>query len=880
MPIWPFKKRRRDSVALQTDTRAQPLLSEKPAPPSALPTPPDDAPLPSPSYPSRRTSSPIPIPRKSSKRGRTRALEDSEKLAESYGKENVAPGPIAIPSQDAITALPMTYKLQYSPHLRPVDLDRPHIPYDFRPYSGSQTSVQPDPSPSSGKLRKKRSSYDSGTPQRHRSTRSRKDEQLREEEIRAMSAHSPIPKRPGEGPLRRDSKKMRSGMKDSLVSLPAHEGSVHGSLPSIMEQRGWEIGAFSIFNPRPAVRLSGLPQYIAPGSLPGSPPPELARRAKDKMPASRDSAKKRDTIGSRADVLDASDIRLVMERDAKRREKRKQDQADALDRKLQKEGRKRRDSDRRRREAGDEGRARDIRTPPTDIHPALRDQPSRHGEEEAVGLGIAAGAAVAGAAQVEHDHHATAEDGPQEDPFADPIDEDGPRPSTDHTGTYTPLETPLEDPVVATAQEVRMSQAYTPPLSPVHRTRPTSNVAEIVGQSEPEPATDVPPPVPPQDARRQTQPIPIPERRTGGLASLFKRGGTNSRKGSLAKTSISEASFSNTSRESMRNQPLPPHLIDTTARMPSMRKLSGTPTRTQSKFREDLPELPISPPDSRTASPDVTTAAAAAAAARRGHSVTQPIDIRARQSSTTTTGSEAISGTRYDTPISPSLQQGTSLASVDSEGAWLAGSSAKRASRQSGLGTRRPEFSNSYEELGTDTDAQHFSRGPGSPDTLRGAATQDENTPNLAASTPTSNLDFFDAPENPPATVRTSAIADDNSEAEETGTPTVHENTVRRRPTLVHGDPRFKSREGLLTHSYTGATEGGAGGEREREGEEEPTSATSAGRGSFDLDDLDSELGTPFSETMVVQRATSVRVQHGRHTSSGSAKLFDVPARN
>lgn len=747
----------------------------------------------------------------------------------------------------------MSYKLEHSPHLRPVDMERPHIPYNFRTYSGSQTSVQPDgvsPSPRNV-LRKKRSSYETGTPQRKRSNRSRRDEQVREEEIRAMSTPSPIPKRPGEGPLRRDSKKLRSGMKGSNISLPPPEESLHEAMPDITEQRGWEIGSLGIFNPRPAVRLSGTPQYVTSSSLRSGSPisPEPPRKLKERLLPGRDS-KKRETIGSRADDLDASDLRMLLERDAKRREKRKKDQQEKLDRNLRnREGRNRGDSDRKRHEAEElrraeearqraeeELRAHELMQPPqqpTDIHPALR-----NGQRDVVGLGIEEDQAAAGAGEAPFEDArdvVTAKEHP-EHPFTDPSGEHDIRTSTEQMpGAFTPAESHNEEPILGTAKEVRMSQASTPPLSPVHSTRAKSRLSEIANTR---PASEaVPAPVPVNEPRRASQ--PAPERRVGALASLFRRGGTNARKGSEPK-SPSEVSFSNASRESMRNQPLPPHLVDTQPRMPVARGTSGTPVRTQSKFREDLPEMPISPPDSRVASPEASTPVTGRAPP------SQPIDVPSH-GSTATAGSESQAAPRYDTPISPSLRHGASLASVDSEGAWLASGSTKRQSK-SGIAQRRPEFSASYEELGADTDPQYFSRATASPETLRAPAPQWADSAALpGASETTSEREFFDAPEE---------IETPGEEAAEPSTPTVHE-SVRRQPTLVQRDPRVRSREGLLD---------------EYAGDPEPTSATETGRGSFELD---SDPEAPEPELI---RASSVRM-HQHKSSTGSARLLDVTPR-
>ena len=709
--------------------------------------------------------------------------------------------------------------------------------------------------PKPGTLRSRRSGYDS-VPSRKPSSKRKQDEHLREEEIRAMSAQMPMPKRPGEGPLRRDSKKLRSlGMKDSSVSLPPAEESII-SMSAILEQRGWDIGSIDVFTPRPAVRLSGTPQYVSPSNLPTSSPsplsPTLLKKDKEKMPASRDSARKRDTIGTRADDLDASDIRLLLERDTKRRDKRKKEQQDKLDKKLRSRGgRNRGDSDKRRREAEEvrraeeakqraeeENRARELSTPPTAVHPALRDA-SRQQHPAAVGLGLRDGEADPGASESEDQPFETPLETPtgrQVDPFADPVD--------DHETTPTPTPIPIsmhdrqinspstrdvkmEDPTIETAREVRLSQASTPPLSPVQSARATNSLSQALDTRR---VSELPPPPPIIDQRRVSE--PKPERRAGAWATFFRRGGTKLQRPDDGNLPPSEHSFSNTSRESMRNQPIPPHLIDTQVQA---RRKSGTPVRTQSKFREDLPELPLSPPDSRLPSPDVNTAAAAAAAARRARrSSAPPQDV-------TMAEADPQSTARNDTPVTPSQHRITSMASIDSEGSWLASGSAKRTSGQSGLAQRRADFTGSYEELGGDKDAEYINRPSSSArkissPTLTGADLEEESGEDEAEGTP----------------------------AETPGDPmTVHE-SVRRKPTLVHRDPRVQSREGLLAEYATG--EGGT---------PIPTSA-GTGRGSMEFD--------PEEPEPELQRAASVGYGksqgHARQISAGSAKLYEVPPRS
>lgn len=619
---------------------------------------------------------------------------------------------------------------------------------------------------------------------------------------------------------------------------------------------------FDVFNPRPAVRLSGTPQYVAPSSVPNaySSPLATPRNDKQKKPETRDSARKRETIGNRADDFDASDLRMLLERDAKRRERRKKVQQEKLDEKLRdRGGRNRADSDKRRheREAEEERRAGEARrraeqeaterklTSPAAIHPALRNQPAEP-EDKTAGLGIDEGHAAPGA---EGSDKQVGEVEPLEEPsnpFSDDHAQQLPTPKSEELpaipGAFVAEpETPMEDPVVDTAREVRLSQASTPPLSPVQSRKGTPSISQVI---DPRRVSDLPPPPPITENRRASD--PKPEKKAGAWATLFKRGGTFARRQNEGGISPSEGSFSNTSRESMRNQPLPAHLVGTQAPPDIPRSKSSTPARTQSKFREDLPELPMSPPDSRMPSPDVNMAVAtAAAAAARRASKTQPMDIPGSR------GPDNNGAARNDTPMSPVRGHGlmsASLASIDSEGSWLASGSTKRQSTQSALSrdigslSRHKEFNASYEELGGDKDAEYLRKNTPSPDSKRALRGHSYTGPAMSGASPDeeSELNFDD-----------SQVA---------GEPVAMHGSVRRKPTLVTRDPRVRSREGLLTE-YT--AESGLV-------ETPPPTSAAGGDGS----PIDFDPDAPEPELKSASSVNYGRKGHARQVSAGSAKLL------
>lgn len=863
MPLWPFKKRR--SASTNKDTPAPPTTDH-----SSNNITNDSA------TPARRPST------RFAQRIR-RASQQTEKTVDAESPETQQTRRHAEPttsekhidhatgqrrgSIEDITALPVSWNLQQSPHLRPIDSGRPHIPYNFRDHSTSQTSVQrSDPRPPSrpGTVRSKRSIYDSVPVRRHSSKKRKDDDRIREEEIRGMSAPINVPKRQGDGIFRHDSKKRRnfSNKKDSNISLPYGE-SIH-SMSTVPEQRGWELGLFDMFSPRPAIRLSGTPQY--PGPSPFAQPPmsrDGLHGGKEKQ-AADGSKKKTQRIGETADDMDASDIRTLMERDARRRERRRREQQEKLDRKLKaRAGRDRADSNRRRQEAEEarreqemrsrveeERRARQPLSPPTAVHPALRDE-AHLGPEEVVGLGIAA--------HEEADTPMQHADNPFRDPIPSPQPELEPQPETrqqEMPGAFTPIETPMEDPIVETAQTVRYSQhtplMSTPPLSPSYNRAPTPSSTLSGNERREKTASlpDAPPGMPVLlEERRTSEPRSIEARRAGGWATLFRRGGT---KKETKQAPASETSFANTSRESMSRGPIPAHLVGGD-RSPFQRNKTGTPTRTQSKFREDLPEMPMSPPDSRVQSPDVPelpVGAAAIAASHRGRASPRPIDrvnIPNRNSDVDPSGAP-----RFDTPISPSGRtaglMSASLASVDSEGSWLAsGGSIKRGSRSSQLSrsigslSKRPqEFVASYEDLGgQDKDAEYFAR--------RGPSPEAPKHPLSRNRTSTSTVTGADE----------ESIYDESPDVSGlSAAPMTMHGSVRRKPTLVHRDPIARSREGLLAEYATGEV------------------ATIEG----DSKDDDFEATTPATESQV-HRATSVSFGrgHARKVSAGSARLLDLP---
>ncbi|KAF2241020.1 hypothetical protein BU26DRAFT_572256 [Trematosphaeria pertusa] len=753
-------------------------------------------------------------------------------------------------SAEDITALPHQKRLEQSPHLRPISQQHA-IPYNFQ--AGSHSSLPT--ARERGKLQRPQSLRKPATESalvRRKSSKKQKREHdhIREEEIRAMSM--PLPqKRPAGNSgsmLRRDSKKVKGGLNHrferptSNISLPLEE-SIHSSMSGSSDPRAFRVSALDMFSPRPTIRCSVGTQYYY-GGIDTSPTSHKSKHEsqRDRRTASDLHDKRTSRIADLADTLDAGALREILERDKRRREKKRKAEDERLRRRLERRAEKQVSM-----EAGPTG------TPAT----------PRREARGAIGLGIDKELPTPTPTPMEDVRPST----PQR---PQTLDTTMLAPKPEETSPLpTPLESPIEEPVVSDARAVHYSRGSV--SGPVH-TRGPSNVSEMPELLSEKIAHDTPvesEPVHDATASGSLHAVETTDtaatskwgpgrrrssegKRIGMFASFFRRGKRRSQDRGRTTPSASEASFSNTSRESMSRQPLPAHLVATTHTPPiPIKRPSSVPRRTMSKFREDLPEFPLSPPDSRVQSPEVTSGSAIAAR-RRSQA---PADLRVDSNSP---GEEA----RTDSPVSPAMPNAglmsQSLASVDSEGSWLSGKPLKRRSNKSYLRSsvgsssaakRNEEFNASYEELGIPDD-EYFKRLTPQPDERRRSA---DMLARKASSTAMAALDV--APESdddePPPPTRKS------SEEEE-----LVQHTVGRQPTIVHRQARVKSTEALLSYY-----------QNDKLSLEEPSGTAS--------EPAEGESPTSESEPVMVQRARSVDLgkRHVRHLSAGSAKLLEIQKR-
>jgi hypothetical protein len=641
---------------------------------------------------------------------------------------------------------------------------------------------------------------------RRKSSKRKAEDKARERELQAMSSPIQIPRRPfsyaADSSRRRDTPKAPARLprhadrRASELSLPMPEPL--SDIGIISNQSSFMVNALDVLSPRPTVRYNKNPRFTP------SRTQIVAGKAARPVVAEEDfSSRKR--IDDLADGLDARALRELMERDQRRREKkRKIDQA-KLEQKLKRAA---------EHEAGQGVQGAD----PT----------GADGQKPA---GPALSSSTAPLLDAESGRETPA------DPFADD--------KTIDPGLVLP---PILRP--GSSLYTRTSQAsFSPPTSPNQRAFDGASLSQKSGlprEATPDAADTV------ELSRRDSEQSNV---QLGSWTSFFRRGGTRGKRASLDPSRHVTGEFSNTSRDSIsRTQPQ----IAMVGPPRTFRK-SGAPQRTQSKFREDLPELPLSPPDSRVQSPEVGTGPQfVSAGSDQGESTADPNKLLANSLDREALGQKSQDGqltqsqsTAPQTP-SPIAVLSTSLASVDSEASWLSGKPAKRSSIQRDHPLRQSQSSLQPQSLGSDVeeaadvaDDPYFSRL--SPDAVE-----------RRRSSPTSALRRA-------SSTALNLATDSESESERLPPPLPGNERwhsgLGRQPTLIRQAAQAKSKEGLLKEYQATKPETGLLGEE-----------------TSDPDSPDVEDAELQASSSPILRAQSVNYGSGhiRHISAGSAKLLDI----
>ncbi|KAI8962300.1 hypothetical protein F5Y11DRAFT_195250 [Daldinia sp. FL1419] len=524
---------------------------------------------------------------------------------------------------------------------------------------------------------------------RKKSSKRRKEDHDREAEIKAMSQFMPVRPAADAWPagrlMKRESRRTRPGSNrnwdepSSDISLPLPR-SIHSAMSTDSEQLSWKVSAFEALAPRPTLRCAANPVYgpAASSALTRSQSTrrKLAERAA--IPEATLQAHKR--IDNLADDLDASDLRELMERDQRRRERKKEKERERLERRLARRAEKQRAEEAEAIKSGT--------PPPQNLERGVLGREMEGGDPASV--------------VITSSRRRRSGDSPRNSREQEELETrgDSPKPLDEFHRTEsiplepsTPAKVPESEQVPDPSQQQQRpsSRSSSPRVLSFIRTR-TSRSRSPKGSGRTRVDIEQPSPslTKPDYAESGSRVSDASSARP--WRSFFRWGKT--------KRSSGPSSFSNTSRDSMSAGPPPAHQNYVP------RKISSSvPKRTMSRFREDLPELPLSPPDSRVASPDADPLPVEPLPAI-------PDDVQMRYD-TPTSGRRShdvmratpISWQRDEIQSSPAPQS-MSLASIDSEASWLSGRiNRKRASsgmRSSLQQYTQPAFSTEYEEHASD----------------------------------------------------------------------------------------------------------------------------------------------------------------------------------
>ncbi|KAK4126414.1 hypothetical protein N657DRAFT_654788 [Parathielavia appendiculata] len=669
-------------------------------------------------------------------------------------------------------------------------------------------------------------------PRKMSTKKRRKNDPQREAEIKAMSNFAPV--RPAAEdwmagrPVKKESRRMRTGIgvsikgtefdkynRSSDISLPLPE-SIDTALSSDSDYISYKVSALEALAPRPTLRYTTHPKpgaSVRDGEGLVRRPSQPRTKLTEQIPEATLKAHKR--IDNLADDLTASDLRELMERDQRRRARKRQLEQERMERRIARRAEKQKAAE---AEAERHGRE----SPPNMERGIL-------GRED-VGLGLDPASAIVTSSRIRHPDElrevlhgshgsqepreiATSRDGNQSHPL-----------SAFHRVDSNPLQPP-EAPSEAREQHVP-SPTIAPSKGSFRRKFSRSkSPQESVPRTEQSETTS-------KAAEGGTSKGPR------SWTSFFRWGNKNKR------SSGGPSSFSNTSRDSMQiiQGPVPP------AHTGARRMSSGVPKRTMSRFREDLPELPISPPPSRLQSPDAEAIRPMGKSSTDSHATateTYPSPPASRpRRDTLISEQQSVEAMRqtpstFSHPDEPGVSpepQAMSLASIDSEGSWFSGRLAKKR-KSSGIldnasGLRLPRRT-------PESDSERR------PEQEHGAEDMD-----IADDDYLSRL----TPSHGERSAWNRKSTGEARPSSDWGDDEAHWGSVKgQQPTVVRSHPvgRVKSREGLLKSSDT-------------------------------LEQADQDGSSDGSEEAGLQRATSIDYgkAHARRISAGSARLLSITPRS
>lgn len=648
---------------------------------------------------------------------------------------------------------------------------------------------------------------DSGHLMSRKLTKRRKNSHDREREAELKAARNFTPLRPAIDAwssgrlLGKDSRRVGSGFAGapwerenfhSDVSLP-RASSIHSSLSSDSEQVSYRISGLDALAPKPTLRYSVSPRWDPHQSGGSAPAGTVPHRRAFTAQIPEETLKAHKRVDDLADDLNARDLRELMDRDKRRRQRKREREQEKVEKKLAWRAE-------RERQAMEDG---------VEIPPNL--ERGVFGREALGGHPERTSAVLTSSRRRQSVENAPADKGKRVE--GRDYDNEGlaeALPAVAHAfhrvdsvpmGPSSPFMA-VEEPVLPPSRE------QSPKATGFLRSKKSRSKSSLSGHNQLHNVET------PSKASESSSKGPL------SWISIFKWG---------RKRNPGPSSFSNTSRDSMSTsqQPSAPTSNITFIPAATSGRVSTVPKRTRSRFREDLPELPMSPPDSRTESPE--------------NKLLPPTVKERPEAMPMPSAPINIPGRRYDTPTSmmldgasPEPQQPMSLASIDSEASWLSGGRMKdsRLSAQMKKRAHRSVESNNADR----EDAEDDSAGVADDDYLHRVARR---------------VSEADPPGRAQRGSTGEAIPSSNEdESARWGTVSGRQPSVTK-PRSVD---RIKSREGLLNTAV-----------------------------SVNEDD-DKEQDSPVSPSSVVtelQRATSINLGngHARQISAGKAKLLNLSPR-
>ncbi|KAL1967966.1 hypothetical protein VTN77DRAFT_2383 [Rasamsonia byssochlamydoides] len=660
-------------------------------------------------------------------------------------------------------------------------------------------------------LQKKRSSSSKGTLKKRLSKRSARD-LAREQEIRALS--SSLPDREYHTWDVRRGPSRHTDRHPSDHSLPIRD-SARSSISEASDSYTFKVNALAVFAPRPVLRYSDAPKYHIPRSR---NPSANSMRNDKRLFIDDEDVHSSERVAELADDLDAPALRELLERDRRRKEKKRLEEQERLQRRLQRRAERQREEERRQAGAEDvdpeELRGRD-RTETSTTSTAHQAQPEQSPDGPQAGIstdqsgswlrGPSRGSDTRSDRLSEVSAHVIGN-----------IDDRSIRAgkSGQRLGTLSPSQSPVSQDYFSTNASQHPSVA-----------RESFSDLSRTGDSE----------------KRMSD---YSGRRMASWTSFFRR-----KRDSSERRGRPPSEFSTTSLESFSKSQSHPAAV-APATIPERTFIrTGTIHRTQSKFTEHLGDYPISPPDSRIQSPMPQNLEAVLDTSPHPDRTSEVLDEEP------TTAVESELGRDSRAPSRPLSWEASSrctgpdsaaflsqsLASIDSEGSWMSGKYLRRISQAANNPVRRSATSarrrfGEYAESKGDTSEEYLSQLADEPQEPRDSVSGLRRASSTAMGAETGG----DSDESPTS----DSAGKEPNETWHAG--------LARQPTLVRPQVRPKSKEGMLDVEMMDASHGSDISPVEEEAVEiQRATSVDMGRGHG----------------------------HARQISAGSARLLEIRSR-